>query len=214
MQIRRAVASLFWPQLCQFRWPCQSTPKTRTKSPRPRSKLAITLRTSVCSATNGNPSSFRTSAARRMSFSPYTFSPLPVVERNNFRRSRLDSLPVRSITNETAVFGVSMDSPAANAAFAKQIDVKFPLLSDMNKKMLNDYGILKGYDVKSENTSGRSGRTSSSTKRESSNMSNLTTAPSIPTTRWTSAPTCTKSSRPNEVILIAAVSRYRNMNDL
>ncbi len=44
-----------------------------------------------------------------------------------------------------------MDSPAANAAFAKQIDIKFPLLSDMNKKMLKDYGILKGYDVKSEN---------------------------------------------------------------
>jgi peroxiredoxin len=44
-----------------------------------------------------------------------------------------------------------MDSPAANAAFAKQIDIKFPLLSDMNKKMLKDYGILKGYDVQSEN---------------------------------------------------------------
>ena len=43
-----------------------------------------------------------------------------------------------------------MDSPAANAAFAKQIDVKFPLLSDMNKKMLKDYGILKGYDVQNE----------------------------------------------------------------
>jgi len=43
-----------------------------------------------------------------------------------------------------------MDSPAANAAFAKQIDIKFPLLSDMNKKMLKDYGILKGYDEKGE----------------------------------------------------------------
>ena len=43
-----------------------------------------------------------------------------------------------------------MDSPAANAAFAKQINVKFPLLSDMNKKMLKEYGILKGYDVQNE----------------------------------------------------------------
>jgi peroxiredoxin len=43
-----------------------------------------------------------------------------------------------------------MDSPAANAAFAKQIDIKFPLLSDMNKKMLTTYGILKGYNVQSE----------------------------------------------------------------
>jgi peroxiredoxin len=45
---------------------------------------------------------------------------------------------------------VSLDSPAANAAFAKQIGVKFPLLSDMNRKMLKAYGILKGYDVQNE----------------------------------------------------------------
>jgi peroxiredoxin len=44
-----------------------------------------------------------------------------------------------------------MDSPAANAAYAKQINIKFPLLSDMNHKMLTSYGILKSYDVKGEN---------------------------------------------------------------
>jgi peroxiredoxin len=43
-----------------------------------------------------------------------------------------------------------MDSPAANAAFAKQANITFPLLSDMNKKMLTSYGILKGYDVQNE----------------------------------------------------------------
>jgi len=43
-----------------------------------------------------------------------------------------------------------LDSPAANAAFAKQIGIKFPLLSDMNRKMLKTYGILKGYDVQNE----------------------------------------------------------------
>ena len=43
-----------------------------------------------------------------------------------------------------------MDSPAANAAFAKQINVNFPLLSDMNKKMLTDYGILKAYNVQTQ----------------------------------------------------------------
>ena len=43
-----------------------------------------------------------------------------------------------------------MDSPAANAAFAKQININFPLLSDMNHKMLTTYGILKGYDVQNE----------------------------------------------------------------
>jgi peroxiredoxin len=48
--------------------------------------------------------------------------------------------------SDTAVFGVSMDSPAANKAFAKQINIKFPLLSDMNHKMLTSYGILKNYE--------------------------------------------------------------------
>jgi peroxiredoxin len=43
-----------------------------------------------------------------------------------------------------------MDSPAANAAFAKQININFQLLSDMNHKMLTTYGILKGYDVQKE----------------------------------------------------------------
>lgn len=43
-----------------------------------------------------------------------------------------------------------MDSPAANAAFAKQISISFPLLSDMNHKMLTQYGILKGYNVQDQ----------------------------------------------------------------
>jgi thioredoxin-dependent peroxiredoxin len=44
------------------------------------------------------------------------------------------------------VFGISIDSPAANAAFAKQIGVTFPLLSDMNHKVLIAYGILRPYE--------------------------------------------------------------------
>jgi len=47
--------------------------------------------------------------------------------------------------SDTAVFGVSIDSPPANAVFAKQINIKFPLLSDMSHKMLTAYGILKTY---------------------------------------------------------------------
>jgi peroxiredoxin len=53
-------------------------------------------------------------------------------------------------SSDTEVFGVSIDSPAANAAFAKQIGIKFPLLSDMNKKMLTAYGILKSYDQQNQ----------------------------------------------------------------
>ncbi len=50
--------------------------------------------------------------------------------------------------SDTVVFGISIDSPAANGAFAKQIGVTFPLLSDMNHKVLKAYGILKSYDLK------------------------------------------------------------------
>jgi len=52
--------------------------------------------------------------------------------------------------SDTVVLGISIDSPAANAAFAKEIGVTFPLLSDMNKKALIAYGILKPYDVEGD----------------------------------------------------------------
>ena len=48
--------------------------------------------------------------------------------------------------SDTEVFGISIDSPAANAAFAKQIGVTFPLLSDMNRDVLAQYGILDTMD--------------------------------------------------------------------
>jgi peroxiredoxin len=48
--------------------------------------------------------------------------------------------------SDTVVLGISIDSPAANAAFAKQIGVTFPLLSDMNRDVLVRYGILDSFD--------------------------------------------------------------------
>src|ERR1700745_1627049 len=41
------------------------------------------------------------------------------------------------------VLGVSMDSPFANKAFADQIGVTFPLLSDWGGKVTREYGIYK-----------------------------------------------------------------------
>jgi peroxiredoxin len=52
--------------------------------------------------------------------------------------------------SNTVVLGISIDSPAANAAFAKQLGVTFPLLSDMKHNVLTEYGILKKYDVKGD----------------------------------------------------------------
>jgi len=49
--------------------------------------------------------------------------------------------------SNSVIFGVSIDSPPANAAFAKQIGVTFPLLSDMNRTVLKQYGIVKAYPM-------------------------------------------------------------------
>jgi peroxiredoxin len=42
---------------------------------------------------------------------------------------------------DTQVLGVSMDSPYANKAFADQIGVTFPLLSDWGGEVTRKYGI-------------------------------------------------------------------------
>jgi peroxiredoxin len=43
--------------------------------------------------------------------------------------------------SNTQVLGVSMDSPFANKAFAEQIGVTFPLLSDWGGDVTKQYGI-------------------------------------------------------------------------
>ena len=45
------------------------------------------------------------------------------------------------------IFGVSIDSPPANGAFAKSIGVTFPLLSDMTHKVLKEYGIVQDFPL-------------------------------------------------------------------
>lgn len=49
--------------------------------------------------------------------------------------------------SDSVVFGVSIDSPPANGAFAKQIGVTFPLLSDMTHKVLKEYGIVENFPI-------------------------------------------------------------------
>ena len=43
---------------------------------------------------------------------------------------------------DTEVFGVSVDSIPANAHWAQELGITFPLLSDFNRKVVADYGIL------------------------------------------------------------------------
>lgn len=43
---------------------------------------------------------------------------------------------------ETQVLGISVDSSPANARFAEDIKVTFPLLSDFKRKVVKDYGVF------------------------------------------------------------------------
>lgn len=43
---------------------------------------------------------------------------------------------------DTQVLGISVDSPFANGAFAKELGVLFPLLSDFKRTASKDYGVL------------------------------------------------------------------------
>ncbi|MEJ2152866.1 MAG: redoxin domain-containing protein [Gemmatimonadota bacterium] len=40
------------------------------------------------------------------------------------------------------VFGISVDSPFVTAKFREENDIPFPLLSDFNKRVAADYGVL------------------------------------------------------------------------
>ena len=44
--------------------------------------------------------------------------------------------------SDTQVLGISVDSSPANHAFAKQIGVTFPLLSDFHRNVSEEYGVL------------------------------------------------------------------------
>jgi len=43
---------------------------------------------------------------------------------------------------ETQVFGISVDSIPANAHWAKELGVSFPLLSDFKRTVVKEYGVF------------------------------------------------------------------------
>lgn len=49
--------------------------------------------------------------------------------------------------SDTQVLGVSVDSPFANHAFAKENGITFPLLGDMSATAIKAYGLDKEYKV-------------------------------------------------------------------
>ena len=54
--------------------------------------------------------------------------------------------------SDTQVLGMSIDTPFANKKFATEINVDFPLLSDMNGSTLKSYDLAKDYTIKGVKT--------------------------------------------------------------
>ncbi len=72
-----------------------------------------------------------------LAFFPFVFSPVcseqvPAYSANADRFAELD----------TEVLAVSVDSPWSQGAWAKQYGINYPVLSDFNKKITTDYGML------------------------------------------------------------------------
>lgn len=72
-----------------------------------------------------------------LAFFPLAFSPVCTDELCTFAE-RLDELSGL----DARVLGVSVDSPFVNARFREEEDIPFPLLSDFNRKVSSEWGVL------------------------------------------------------------------------
>jgi peroxiredoxin len=83
-----------------------------------------------------------------LAFYPAAFTGVCTTEMCTFQ----DSMTQLNDVGAT-VFGVSVDSPFSNGAFAKENGIEFTLLSDVHREMITDYGmafenfVIDGYTV-------------------------------------------------------------------
>ena len=83
-----------------------------------------------------------------LAFYPAAFTGVCTAEMCSLR----DSMAALNDVGAT-VFGVSVDSPFANGAFAKENGIEFTLLSDVHRTMITDYGmtfenfVIDGYTL-------------------------------------------------------------------
>ena len=101
-------------------------------------------------------SEFRGAKNVVLAFFPLAFSPvcshqLPTIQEANSELETLDA----------AVLGISVDSHYANQAFARQLGLSFPLLSDFRREASAAYGVLmseRGYSGRAVFVVDRRGR--------------------------------------------------------
>lgn len=73
-------------------------------------------------------------------FYPMDFSPVCTTEHCSFTEAFAQIAPDK----DTVVFGVSTDSPFCHAAFKKQYNIAYDLLSDPTRQMVKSYGMFMG----------------------------------------------------------------------
>lgn len=75
-------------------------------------------------------------------FYPMDFSPVCTDEHCAFGPALSTIAP----DDNTVVFGVNCDHPFSHAAFKKQYNIPYPLLSDLTRSMVKDYGMYAGLE--------------------------------------------------------------------
>ncbi|HEY0010058.1 MAG TPA: redoxin domain-containing protein [Tepidisphaeraceae bacterium] len=75
-------------------------------------------------------------------FYPMDFSPVCTTEHCNFGPALATIAP----SDDTVVFGVNCDSPFSHAAYKKQYNIPYELLSDPTRRMVQDYGMYGGME--------------------------------------------------------------------
>ena len=85
-------------------------------------------------------SDFRGNKKVALLFYPMDFSPVCTEEFCTFGPQQ-DKLVA---DDDTVIFGVSCDSPFSHAAFRKQFNIPFDLLSDPTRKMVKAYNLFAG----------------------------------------------------------------------
>jgi peroxiredoxin (alkyl hydroperoxide reductase subunit C) len=124
--------------------PSSSSAQTASESPATPVKVGDMAPDFTLSNQDGKPvtlSSFRGKSEVVLAFYVFAFTGACENELRSYQ-SKLSVLEAAG----AQVLGVSMDSPYANKAFAAQIGVTFPLLSDRDKEVITQYGVYNSKD--------------------------------------------------------------------
>ncbi len=73
-----------------------------------------------------------------LAFYPFAFSPVCSLQLPGLQ-TQLNEFA----QHDAEVLGISVDSKHSNTAFAQHLHLQFPLLSDFNRTVIKDYGVMR-----------------------------------------------------------------------